>query len=87
MGDIGIIGGADGPTAIFMAEQAGFGALIAVLIVLIAALVINILLAKQFYNVAKMKGFPWMRYFWIPFLFGPIGWFMVLALPDHGDKV
>lgn len=60
----------------------------AFLIVLGAILVIFVwvYIAKQFEEIAEEKGFSGKRYFWIPFLFGIIGWIMVAALPDRGKQ-
>lgn len=56
------------------------------LIVLGAILMIFVwvYIAKQFEEIAEEKGFSGKRYFWIPFLFGIIGYIMVAALPDRG---
>lgn len=57
---------------------------ILILIVVVAiALVINGMGATEFCNIARMKGHPDRKYFWWCFLFGVIGWCMVIALPDR----
>ncbi len=50
---------------------------------LLVSLIISILLALQFYKIAKLKGHAKLRYFFIPFLFGIMGWILVAALPDR----
>lgn len=40
--------------------------------------------AKEFYEIAKMKGHFEKKYFWWCFWIGMIGWPMVIALPDRG---
>ena len=50
----------------------------------LVALIINIFLCRQFYFAAKEKGYVKARCFRIPFLFGPIGRCIVIALPDRG---
>ena len=51
---------------------------------IIAALAISWFLAREFYNAAIMKGWNSKKYFWIPFLFGVVGYLLVIALPDRG---
>jgi hypothetical protein len=40
-------------------------------------------IAKQFYEVAQMKGYTDKKYFWITFWLGPVGYFLVIALPNR----
>ena len=54
---------------------------LAVAAVLIAA---DILLAREFYKAAVMKGWPSRRYFWFPVLLTQAGYLLVIALPDRG---
>ena len=49
----------------------------------ILILVISGILAFQFYDAARDKGYDGMKYFWICFLFGIAGWILVAALPDQ----
>ena len=77
MESIGIIGGADGPTAVLVSSQIG-DALIAVLI----GIVVHIVFAFLFRNAARMKGHTERRYFWLCLVFGLPGWILVAALPD-----
>ncbi len=56
-----------------------FGFLIVLIIV--AVIAVNILIAKKFNAIAREKGHD--DYFWWCFLFGIIGWLMVVALPDR----
>lgn len=41
------------------------------------------LIAKEFYNIAEMKGHSESKYLWISFFLGFVGWAMVIALPDR----
>lgn len=47
----------------------------------IVVLIINYLIAKEFYNVAQSKGYYNQKYLWIPFLIGLAGWLLIVALP------
>ena len=53
----------------------------------IVALVVGIMIARYiancFYEIACMKGFHDKCYFWLPFLFGIVGYLLVVALPDR----
>ena len=53
----------------------------------IAALIVGIVIARYiancFYEIACMKGFHDKCYFWLPFLFGIVGYLLVVALPDR----
>ena len=73
-----IIGGADGPTAVFVASQIGGEVLILVL-----AVIVHVVFAFLFRNAARMKGHPMWRYFFLCLLFGLPGWILVAALPDR----
>lgn len=57
----------------------------AFLIILAAALLflIQYLIANEFYVIAQDKGYPRKKYLWLPFFLGPIGYLLVVALPDH----
>lgn len=59
--------------------------MIAAIIVILAALIIDALVAGKFENIAEMKGHH--GYFVWCLLFGPIGWLMVWMLPDRGEHV
>lgn len=41
------------------------------------------LIAKCFYEAAEEKGFPEKKYFWICLLLPPVGYLLVIALPDR----
>ncbi len=56
--------------------------LIAGVIVAVIAVVIDILLAVKFGNIAKDKGYKFGIHFIICLLFGLVGWIAVCALPD-----
>lgn len=53
------------------------------ILVLAVVLVINWFAAKQFHEIAKMKGHPEKKYFWWCFWFGIAGYPMVIALPNR----
>lgn len=59
------------------------------LAILIAAavlgLALDILLAWEFYLAVSAKGWPSKRFFVYCLLLPPIGWLLVLALPDRGS--
>ena len=59
----------------------------AIFIGAVAALVIAFFAAKEFANIAALKGHTEKKYFWWCFLFGFVGWPMVIALPDRGSAV
>lgn len=44
---------------------------------------LSALLASYFYEIACEKGFSEKRFFWIAFLFGIVGYLLVIALPDR----
>lgn len=52
--------------------------------ILVIALVIDFLVANQFYQVAKEKGHNEIKYLWLSFFLGIIGYLLVIALPDRG---
>lgn len=59
---------------------------IVVLIILGIILFLNYLLAKEFYAIAEMKGYEYhIKYFWYCFIFGWIGYLMVIALPNKNN--
>ena len=45
-------------------------------------LVINYFVAKEIAEIAEMKGFFGITYFWFTFFLGIVGILMVIALPD-----
>lgn len=47
--------------------------------------VINWFAAKQFQEIAKLKGHHGDTYFWWCFFLGLCGWAMVIALPDRAN--
>ena len=51
------------------------------LVVLIVILFVNAKTSEKFEAIAEMKGHD--GYFWWCFWFGPVGWAMVIALPDR----
>lgn len=52
---------------------------------ILLALVIDYLLAREFYRAAVMKGHDAEKYLWICFFFSVIGYILVTALPDIGS--
>lgn len=57
---------------------------ILIIISCIVALVIDYLIAKEFYLVAEAKGYADKKYLWISFLLTFIGYLLVIALPNRG---
>ena len=53
-----------------------------IILCLIVELILAIFIAKEFENIAEMKGHYGRKYFWWSFLLGLVGWLMVIALPD-----
>ena len=51
------------------------------LVGIIIVLVIDYIIAKQFEDIAEMKGHVGSTYFWFTFIFGIVGMLMVIALP------
>ena len=47
----------------------------------IFVLIIDYIIAKEFEAVAIAKGYSEQKYFWYSFLFGIVGYLLVLALP------
>jgi hypothetical protein len=52
-------------------------------------LAIHVIISLKFAGIAKDKGSSYGSHFWWCFIFGFIGWIMVLSLPDdkHSDRV
>lgn len=48
-------------------------------------LALDFLLAREFYLAAAMKGWFSKKYFVYAFLLPPIGWLLIIALPDRGS--
>ena len=59
-----------------------FGVLIGVCVVLL----ISWYVAKQFFEIAKAKGYNDKKYFWICFWLDLPGWLLVIALPVRGNN-
>ncbi len=58
-----------------------------VILIVLASLVLiaaDILLAREFYKAAVLKGWPGKRYFWFSVLLPFAGYLLVIALPDRG---
>lgn len=58
-----------------------------IIVFIFVGLVISYILAEEFVYIAKKKGFSDKRYFWFCFLFGIIGYLMVVALPDRKEDM
>lgn len=52
-------------------------------LIAIVAIILELYLASLFYEVACEKGHKEKRYFWIPAIFGIVGYLLVVALPDR----
>jgi hypothetical protein len=52
------------------------------IIAIIIALVIDWIIANAFAEAAELKGHGERKYFWFCFLFGLVGYLLVIALPD-----
>lgn len=52
----------------------------------IVVLALAILIAKEFAFAAREKGYGEEKYFWYSFLFGIVGWLIVIALPCKSVK-
>lgn len=57
------------------------------ILIIIASIVIDFIIAKEFYIIAAFKGFESVRYFLFPFIFTVIGYMMIVALPDRGKEL
>ncbi len=44
------------------------------------------LIAKEFYNIAILKGYRDKKYFWYCFFFSILGILLVIALPNKSNK-
>ena len=55
-------------------------------IVLIISIIIDYLLAKEFYSVAKSKGYKDKKYFWYSYMFLFAGYLLIIALPDKNSE-
>lgn len=52
-----------------------------IIILIVVALYVDYLIAREFSNAAEDKGYPEQKYLWICFFLGPIGYLLVIALP------
>lgn len=57
-----------------------------ILIAVFVALWIWWLIADEFSTIAKYKGYTDSKYFWYCFLFGLVGYLMVIALPAKKNR-
>lgn len=53
------------------------------LLIGVIAVVIDYLIAREFYDAAVDKGYTQKKYLWISFFFGIIGYLLVIALPNR----
>lgn len=58
-----------------------------IFVIAIVMLVVDYFIAKKFEEIAIMKGHNSKCYFWYSFLLGPVGFAMVIALPDRNQVV
>lgn len=58
-----------------------------IIVVCVVLLVIQYFIAKEFYEIAVMKGFDETKYLVLPFLLGIAGMLLVIALPDRSRTV
>ena len=54
---------------------------------MVVILSLNAVIACEFLEVANNKGYYSIKYFWYCFLFGIVGWLLVIALPDMSNRV
>ena len=61
------------------------GLLLPIIIILavVAALVISWFVAGEFFRIAEDKGYHELKYFWISFLLGFVGYLLIAAMPDR----
>ena len=55
-------------------------------LLIIFFLLVHIKLASEFHNIAIIKGYDEVKYFWYCFLFGIIGYMLIIALPDSSEE-
>ncbi len=58
-----------------------------IILVIIGLLVLGYFIGSEFQQIAEEKGFVGKAYFWWTVFLGPVGMFMVIALPDRKIKV
>lgn len=54
---------------------------------IIVGIYIDYWISKQFYEVARFKGYEEKKYLWIPFFFNIVGYLLVIALPSKSISV
>ena len=57
------------------------------ILIAVVAIIINVVIASKFAEIAEMKGHEHDTYFWFTFIFGVIGMLMVIALPDMSNTM
>lgn len=60
--------------------------LICIILMVTIFLVIDILISLEFHKVAIEKGYSRMKYFWMCFFLGIVGYLLVIALPDRAGN-
>ena len=55
------------------------------LLIAVALICLDYFIAKWFFEAAEAKGFHDRKYLWICFWLGPVGYLLVIALPDRGN--
>lgn len=61
--------------------------IVVIVISVLILLAIQFFLAEEFYKVAVMKGYDEKRYLWLSFLFGLVGYLLVIALPQKATSL
>ena len=51
----------------------------------IVGLIFSYIFAYEFFEIVTLKGYKDRKYFWFCFLFGIIGYLMVIALPSKNN--
>ena len=54
-----------------------------IFLIAVVVLIIDGLIAREFDKVAAEKGYNDIKYFWISFFLGIVGYLLVIALPDR----
>lgn len=60
--------------------------LLGVIAVCVLVIWLNWIIANEFFNVAKSKGYNENKYLWYCFLFGLVGYLLVIALKDKNTN-
>ena len=58
-----------------------------IIICIIVGIYVDYWISKQFYEVARFKGYEEKKYLWISFFFNIVGYLLVIALPSKSISV